>query len=166
MLWWRLWHTKSAEFAGAYFPLAPGCFRGLGLLAALFLFVLTSLKLRRNAIWELAGLAPLSPADCLQFRARCFRQSSLQILTVLAKATEMYLKDAHSLPAQPTCIVWIVLGIAKDLQIMGVLSEFSSTPSSCVNSLFHFSPPTPSGPSPTFSLSFLPFLVHLWSSFI
>ena len=53
------------------------------------------LELRQHdALGELAGLAPLSPSDRSQFRARCFRQASTLISAALAKATVMRLTGA------------------------------------------------------------------------
>ena len=61
---------------------------------------LAFLELRQHdAIRERVGLAPLSPSDRSQFRARCFRQASTRISAALAKATVMRLTGASSLPS-------------------------------------------------------------------
>ena len=84
----------------AFFPFVLGCFGGIGYQAARFLCALAFLELRQHdAIRERAGLAPLSPSDRSQFRARCFRQASTRISAALAKATVMRLTGASSLPS-------------------------------------------------------------------
>ena len=49
---------------------------------------------QHDALRERAGLAPLSPSDCSQFHARCFRQASTRTSAALAKATVMRLTGA------------------------------------------------------------------------
>ena len=51
------------------------------------------------ALRDRAGLAPLSPSDRSQFRARCFRQASKRISAALAKAIVICLTEAPSLPS-------------------------------------------------------------------
>ena len=115
-------HESSyAAVSYAFSPFVLGCFGGIGSQAARFLCALTFLELRQHdAILERAGLAPLSPSDSAQFRARCFRQASTRISAALAKATVMRLTGPitrvlrHSLPL-PTFLIASVLPIAQAL---------------------------------------------------
>ena len=92
--------SSYAAVGYAFFPFILGCFGGIGSQAARFLCALAFLELRQHdAIRESAGLAPLSPADRSQFRARCFRQASTRISAALAKATVLRLTGASSLPS-------------------------------------------------------------------
>ena len=80
-----------------------GCFGGIGSQEARFLCTLAFLELRQHdALRERAGLAPLSPSDRSQFRARCFRQAPTRIFAALAKAIGMRLTGAPSLLACPS----------------------------------------------------------------
>ena len=94
-------HESSYAAVGyAFSPFVLGCFGGIGSQAARFLCTLAFLELRQHdALRERAGLAPLSPTDRSQFRARCFRQASTRISAALAKATVMRLTGAPSLPS-------------------------------------------------------------------
>ena len=92
-------HESSYPAVGyAFFPFVLGCFGGIGLSSLAFL------ELRQHdAICERAGLAPLSPSDCSQFRALCFRKASTQISAALANAPVMRLTGASSLPSPAYC---------------------------------------------------------------
>ena len=58
---------------------------------------------QHDGILEHAGLAPLSPSDSSQFRARCFEQAYTRISAALAKATVMLLTGSPSLTS-PTFV--------------------------------------------------------------
>ena len=91
----RKHETNYAAVGLAFFPFVLGCFGGIGSQAARFLCTLAFLELRQHdALRERAGLAPLSPSDCSQFHARCFRQASTRTSAALAKATVMRLTGA------------------------------------------------------------------------
>ena len=100
----RKHETNYAAVGLAFFPFVLGCFGGIGSQAARFLCTSAFLELRQHdALRECAGLAPLSPSDRSQFRARCFRKASTRISAALAKfqanATAMRLTGAPSLPS-------------------------------------------------------------------
>ena len=96
----RKYTTNYAAVGLAFSPFVLGCFGSIGSKAARFLCTLAFLELRQHdALRERAGLAPLSPTDRSQFRARCFRQASTRISAALAKATVMRLTGAPSLPS-------------------------------------------------------------------
>ena len=103
--------------------------------------------------WELAGLAPVSPADRSHFRARCFRQISTRISAALTKDTALCISGAPPFPA----------------------STYSAHNSYDAGSPGPYTPTTPSTPfyfpllSPLLPLSLFPFhpsLDHFWSRLI
>ena len=144
----RKHETNYAAVGLAFFPFVLGCFGGIGSQAARFLCTLAFLELRQHdhdALRERAGLAPLSPSDHSQFRAvsRCFRQASTRISVALAKATNMRLTGAPSLPS-PTYVPHQFCasdcpGPADLLPLRRqLLSSSSFSPPSCLLSFLSF----------------------------
>ena len=96
---YRKHEVPYASAGYSFFPFVGSCFGALGPSAIRYLWSLSWLEQRQNALTRrLQGLDPLDDTARAQFRAQCFRYSSARIGAVLAKATVMRLSGAPSMP--------------------------------------------------------------------